>query len=439
MIIGGVQPEAASMDALWLAPMIVATSVAIGASAPAAAEEDTPVPPAMGKSFLDRPTLTDDWFGQGPALRDAGLDLRFDWSQFYQGLAEGDGPNGWEYGGELDALMRLDLSKMGLWEGLSVTAQGNLNYGENANGLGGALIPVNTALAFPGDTGSDRSDLMALFLTQRFGDLASVSVGKINMIEVARVTPLKGGGGVDTFWNVGLAAPITGLVPATIFGAMATVNTRPVRFTFFVYDPTDATNCNPFDDPFEKGVSTMGVATLMTSIGGRTGFYGIRGIYSTKEGLDLRDVEDLLLPPGAQDINTEQGSYYASLQMQQYLIQDPNDPRIGRGIFGEIGISDGNPNPLEWSGYVGIGGTSFIPGREEDRFGIAYFKYGLSEHLKEGLAPIVNLDDESGLEVFYNWAATPWLHVTGDIQFIDPGLGDFPREVVAGISTRVRF
>jgi porin len=397
---------------------------------------------ALGReaaSLFQRPTLTNDWFGQKHAMLDAGLDLRVEWSQFYQGLARGEGPHDWEYGGKLDALMRLNLERLGFWEGLSLTAQGYLNYGENVNGMGGALIPVNAGLAFPGDEGADRSDLMALFLTQRFGDVGSISVGKINMIELARATPLRGGGGVDTFWNVGLAAPITGLVPVTAFGAMAQINVQPVALSLFVYDPKDATNRDPLDDPFEEGVNTMGIATLRTSIAGRAGFYGMRGIYSTREGLNLADIEDLFLPPEAQNINTEQGSWYAGVQMQQYLVQDPNDPRVGWGVFGEIGISDGNPNPLRWGGYIGLGGTSFIPGREDDRFGVGYFKYGLSEHLKEGLASIVNLDDESGVEIFYNWAATPWLRISGDLQFIDPGFGDFGDDIFAGIRTNVRF
>ena len=372
-------------------------------------------------------------------MHDAGLDLRFEWTQFYQGLADGDGPNDWEYGGKLDALVRLDLSKIGLWNGLSVTAQGNLNYGDNVNNLGGSLIPVNTALAFPGDEGADRSDLMALFFTQSFGERFSIGAGKFNMIEAARASPLKGGGGVDTFWNTGLAAPITGLVPPTLFGARATARFDPMNFAVFVYDPTNATNHNVFDDPFGKGVTTMGVASLRTAIAGRTGVYGVRGIYSTKEGIDLRDIAGLVLPPQAEDIGTKQGAYYLGFTVDQFLFQSSTNPGVGWGVFGEFGISDGNPNPLDWVGYVGLGGNSFIPGRELDRFGVAYFHYGISEDLKEGLAPILDLDDESGVEVFYNFAATPWLRITGDLQVIDPGLGDFADEIFAGISTSIRF
>jgi hypothetical protein len=53
----------------------------------ASAADPFMVAPYKGNSLLDRPTLTDNWFGQNQAMHDAGLDLRCTWSQFYQGLA----------------------------------------------------------------------------------------------------------------------------------------------------------------------------------------------------------------------------------------------------------------------------------------------------------------------------------------------------------------
>ena len=67
---------------------------------------------------------------------------------------------------------------------------------------------MNTALAFPGIEGADRSDIMALYVTQRFGDRVSVSLGMLNMIEVVRARPLLGGIGPDMFWNANLG-PVT--------------------------------------------------------------------------------------------------------------------------------------------------------------------------------------------------------------------------------------
>jgi len=133
------------------------------------------------------------------------------------------------------------------------------------------LIAENAALFFPGIDGPDASDITALYLTQSFGDLLSISVGKFNAIEFARATPLRGGGGVDTFWNVELATPIAGNSPPTIYGAMARLNTDPVSFSLMVFDSQDATNTPLFSNLFENGVNIQGTATLKTAIAGRTG------------------------------------------------------------------------------------------------------------------------------------------------------------------------
>jgi hypothetical protein len=147
-------------------------------------------------AYVAPQTLTGDWFGQGKAMRDAGFDLRVEWSQFYQGMVQGGGNQAWQYGGKLDALGRFDLSKFGFWDGLSVTVQGNGNYGESVNGFGGSLIGENAALLFPGIQGADAYDMMALYVQQNFGDKVSVLFGKLNLVEFARATPLRGGGGV---------------------------------------------------------------------------------------------------------------------------------------------------------------------------------------------------------------------------------------------------
>jgi porin len=89
------------------AAVLAATTVAAFAADPA------PSAPASAGSLLERQTLTGDWFGRGQAMRDAGLDLRVEWSQFYQGLTSGNGAKHWLYAGKLDAQARIDLSKLG--------------------------------------------------------------------------------------------------------------------------------------------------------------------------------------------------------------------------------------------------------------------------------------------------------------------------------------
>jgi Carbohydrate-selective porin, OprB family len=75
----------------------------------------------------------------------------------------------------------------------------------------------------------------------------------------------------------------------------------------------------------------------------------------------------------------------------------PHNAGRGWGVFAEITKADGNPNTLEWSGYVGLGGSSLIPGRPDDRFGVAHFRYSASDILETELAPVFNLTDQSGV------------------------------------------
>jgi porin len=389
-----------------LAAILAVTGITVGPVAPVFGA------PAPDGSGLGQRTLTNDWFGQGQAWRDAGFDFRLEWSQFDQGLTEGAGDNRWAYGGKWDAQLRVDLSKLGFWNGLSLTAQAYWNYGASLNGIGGPLTPVNAALFFPG---ANTSDIMALYVTQTFGNLYSVLVGKLNLIEFARGVPLLGGGGVDTFWNENLAAPITGVLPATINGVQVRINTQPVSYTLTVFDPQDATTRPLFSDLFAAGVGFWGAATFKTTVAGHTGYYGIKVVYSTKAGPDLSDFVESAIN-GVTD--TKAGSYFVGLTMQQYLVQDPRAPGRGWGVFAEIDKADGNPNLLEWSGYVGVGGNSLIPSRPDDRFGIAYFYTGISNTFKTDLASTFNLVDESGVEAFYNVAITPWFRVTGDLQFV---------------------
>ena len=93
----------------------------------------------------------------GPGCRSMASTVKPRLTQFYQGLAAGDGDHGYEYGGKADLRVTTDLGKLGLWDGFSMTIQAEYNFGNSVNGRGGALIPVNTALNSPGWRAPTRS------------------------------------------------------------------------------------------------------------------------------------------------------------------------------------------------------------------------------------------------------------------------------------------
>jgi porin len=143
--------------------------------------------------------LTGDWAGHRIWLKEHGITLAPRLTQFYEGLTAGDADGDFKYGGKADLLLNADLSKLGFWNGFSVTVHAEYNFGESINGAGGTLVPVNTALVFPGMKGADAFDLSSVYFQQQFSDSVSLLFGKINMMDIAARTPFKGGAGIDAY------------------------------------------------------------------------------------------------------------------------------------------------------------------------------------------------------------------------------------------------
>jgi porin len=387
-------------------------------------------------SIWTRSTLGGDWGGLRPQLNDHGVSFRIELTQFGSGMTGGEGSKSWEYGGKGDVYLTVDGAKAGLWDGLFIGVRGEQNYGRDVNGYGGTLLPNNASLAFPGTRDGD----IGLEITQKFSDEVAIKFGKLNMVDAAKATPIKGGGGIDTFMNTALAVPPSGLIPPEVFGAFLNISTKPVSYVLAVYDPNSAAQRTGLEHPFRDGVSFRAGATLSAKPLGLQGFYGVKAMYSTLAGLDLRSIPDLLFPPETGTVRTTRANpYFFGVSVQQYLYQDANDPKRGWGFFGELGFSDGNPTVQQWAGYFGLGGTSPLPGRGADLCGVAVFRNSLSDYLVQGLSPVLRLRDEQGLEAFYNVAVTPWLHVTADIQWVSPYQENYPNAVFAALRTNIKF
>jgi len=406
---------------------------------PSQAEEAAPANTYSG-DIWSRSTLTGDWGGGRTWLKEHGITLAPRLTQFYQGLSAGDGDHDFKYGGKADLMLNADLSKLGFWNGFSLTVHAEYNYGKSITGAGGTLVPANTALVFPGMEGSDAFDLSSVYFTQHFSKSVSLLVGKINMMDIAAMKPFMGGAGIDSFWNLTFAAPPSGLVPPYLFGALLSVRTEPATFGLWVYDPNSVINKTGFEEPFANGVTIRGSVDFPVTIGGLSGHQGFVALYSTEEGTDLKDIGDTFLPPfppNSPDIKNS--NYYFAYSFDQYLYRPSENSKEGFGLFGQFGISDGNPSRLYWSALVGIGGTGLIiPGRSRDNWGIGYYYDAPSRDLKESLSRLLTIRDEQGGEIFYNFAVTPWFTVGADLQVIKPSLGK-DTAILSGLRCVTRF
>lgn len=390
---------------------------------------------------LASPAFADDWaqpvVNLQQSLAALGISLGGGVTGFGQGLAGGDGEYGVPFGGKADVLLGIDGSKLGLWTGFSVSAHFEQDFGQSANLRGdGSILPVNTALAFP-TLGGTTTDL-SLIVSQKFGDTVSITLGKFNMLDVAVRTPLLGGGGETTFWNIGLAAPVSGVTPPYIIGGIATVATAPAKFTLMVYDPRNAQDLDVIEHPFAQGTTTSLSATVPLTLFGLAGYHTLRGVYSTAEGFNFDDAPQLLLPQGSAAKLTKQGYYFGSYAVQQFLWQDPDNPGKGWGFFGQISASDANPNPIGNTVLVGVGGST--AGRPDDRWGVAWTDYLWSRTLRNGLLVFGSgLNDERVLEAYYDRAVVPHVRLGPDVQVIWPGTPGKATALFLGVRGRVAF
>jgi porin len=359
-----------------------------------------------------------------PQLSDMGFTFNSKITQFFQGQAAGDGDPGPKYGGKADLMMRADLSKLGFWDGLALIVKGELNFGQSLNASGGTLIPINTALYLPGNDGADYSDISSFFFTQQFGKNVSLMLGKINMIDAAAPKPYMGDSGIKGFWNLTFVAPPSSVVPPYLFGAIVSVKTEPANYTFMVYDPNDATNKNPLEDPFTDGVTVRGTVEFPVTLGGLPGHQSFTALYSTYPGTDFETIGTFIppFPPGTPGLKDER--YYFNYAFDQQIFQSASNPKQVMGLFGQISLSDGNPTTIYWSALGGVSGTGMIPGRPADDLGLGVFYTALSSSLKDALPPVVGLDDEWGVEAYYDFALSPSASLGLDLQVIEPGLGE---------------
>lgn len=402
--------------------------------------------------LITRPRLTGDWIGLRPELADRGLTFDFFATQFYQGVASGGREQAGAYGGKLDYLANLDGHKFGLWQGFFVNLHVETRFGTSVNEFDGLLAPSNIAMNFP-EPGRDITAITGLKITQALSENLAVYFGKINTLDEypLRYSPGLGTNkpGLAGFMNTSLVFnPIAArTIPySTAAIGVAIVNEGEPLLTFTVFDPEERAT-KGLEGLFSRGAVLMPDLILRPRLFGRRGVLNIGGTYSTAKyrSLDpasyLNIISQVLQGNPGQVFRSplETGSWCLYTNFYQPLWVDDADEKRGWGVFGQFGISDGNPNPVQFVANSGIGGRSMFPGRTLDTFGIGSFYMGLSENFKTITRPFHPQQDEYGVELFYNCAITPWCRLTANLQVARPSTVGLDNVIIPGLRLQILF
>ncbi len=416
-------------------------------AAPPAAEAPPPVNPYAG-DLNTRLRLTGDWGGTRSALADRGLTFDLLATEFYQGVASGGQQQEFEFGGKLDYLFNLDGGKLGLWDGVFLNLHAETRYGTSVNNIDGLLAPSNLPLSFP-DPDKSITSVTGLKLTQALGENVVAFLGKINTLDEYGFRYAPGLGtnrpGLEGFQNTSLVFnPIVGrTVPYSAAGVgFAYLRDGQPLFALSAFDPEERAT-KGLENLFARGVVLVPDLTLDVKPLGRPGRYNFGGTYSTARYRSFDPAAYLSVPRELvrdEDASPQEtGSWSVYANFYQSLWVDAAEERRNWGLFGQFGVSDGNPNPVRFVANGGVGGRSMVPGRKYDTFGFGYFYLGLSDDFKALARPILPQRDEYGVELFYNLAVTPWARLTADLQVARPSTVAFDAAVIPGVRFQLLF
>ena len=385
--------------------------------------------------------LTRNWFGGRDALFDEGIDLRTNLSQFYQGVTGGGLRQSFPYGLKFDYFGTIEAEKLFGWEGLFVNLHGESRFGESINRDVGSLVPANFALEFPKPVGS-ASALTNMQIEQFLGPDFVVTFGKLNAADGVNIHPFLGGNGINRFMNEAFVlSPIYGrTIPYSTPGAgFSYLRDLDPIFTFLVLDTSGRPDTSGVGHMFSNGMTLFGHLRVPVTPFGLPGHQSVEGTYASGRFSPLSEDDYIILNQPGNPALRRSGSWVITYGFDQFLVADDETPTRGWGIFANISLADQSTNPVHWFLNLGAGGTSPLPGRSADSWGVGYYYLATSSVLRQTPGPVAPSGNEQGFELYYNATITSWFSLSADIQAVDPAQFEARSAFLLGLRAKIDF
>jgi porin len=288
-------------------------------------------------------------------------------------------------------------------------------------------MPVNTNQIYPMPNG-DNLNVAQLSIAQSFSNYVGLIFGKIE--NYTDDNEFAAGLGDTQFLNNALTGnPVTSLVtPFSTLGAGAivlpTADPNDAIVYFSILQTNGKASSSGFNELSSNKLTFAGEGRVRTDFFGLSGHQLIGVEYSNQSFTSLG--QNLPFIVADSTVAKKDGSWDVYYNFDQYLYEPNKGSGQGVGVFGRLGASDGNPNPVHYFYSLGFGGKGAIPGRPNDRFGLGYYHITVSNINIQGLLlnPLLQnrslLRNEYGFEAFYSVAITPWMLLAPDLQVIRP-------------------
>lgn len=391
--------------------------------------------------FLQRETLTGEWFGRGAAMSESGVEFFANYTAEVWGNTAGGLRTGSVYTGLLDFGSELDLEKLVGWNGAMAGTTWLWLSGKDASqDLVGNFLTISNIAGF------DTLRCAELWLEQDFLEKKlSLRVGQITADSEFLISDY---GGLFINAEFGWTALAGSNMPNG--GASFPVGVPGLRLAWSPNDSFTFLSGAFQGNVFAQDVNRHGFRWRLDAENGFTWMNEAQFYWGQDDGCRL--------PPGflklgawlqsgryadalAESTSSGNSGYY--LVLDQMLFGEKAGSDEGLGFFGRTGFTPPDRNAVDFFFDMGFTYKGVIPGRSEDSLGLAYGFAALSPDARAeiGAAGGDGAVSEMVLEATYQCVLAPWCILQPDAQLIvNPG-GDnsAPNAFVIGARLAIIF
>jgi hypothetical protein len=411
------------------------------------------LPGTVVGDFWQDTQLTGDWGGFRTSLAKHGIFFDLYSTSTYQNVASGGLETGSSFVENLQLSINIDTGRAGLWPGGLFHLTVGSRFGDSAENTFtvGSSTPQNTGLAFPGPFFDADIYPTEYFLVQALTPKFSLLLGKLAIVNIADQT-LFGDSAKYYFANLNFnknPIALTFYNTYTIAAAGVWTPTKWLTIAGGVFDPnTQASNFAAH--AFDK-VNLYTGWIFSYTVGGLPGQFEPQYNWTNKPKTDLEAPFGALSPAqvpsaiglllggpssGKLPINHKSTTWGTIENISQYLYvrDDPasiagklksGQPLNGVGIFARFGYSPPEASVVTLHGSVALFAHGLCEARKYDSFGAGYYYNAISTDLKNSIKRLTfntaSVNDEKGMEIFYDFAITPAIRFIPSYQHIwDP-------------------
>ena len=402
-----------------------------------------------------RNTMFGDLGGHRSDWYDKGFSLDMQVTQVYQKVSSGGsaaGNGNAAYNGLMELNTYLDTAKLGWWSGGLLTATVQTSWGNPLQSEVGGISLVNATPLWPVPF-HNTTRVTEYYLTQGLPHDILMIAGRIDATNFLDT---------NSYANIPESQFLNGsLNNDLLWGELLTFSTYASLFIIPVSEGFEIATAvwTPGTQPDDYAGDWSDWAGLINPvfsyhIGDKPGKAQLTYAYSSENTVAFDNPRlgpidiggDVLVSSKSDNwlitINVEQLLWSPQGRKGHYAsgTQDFANNPPGIGLFYRFGYMPDDRNAYNMTMSGGLGGRGVIPGRPNDRMGIGVYGMFASDHFQEK-SLLLNelLDDEVGFEAYYNFAVTPWLQVSADVQYIDQGLTTSDDAWVVGSRLNVRF